>query len=169
MTQVFFSSLNVLIIFLKRASGAHLDRIGSNWRLRAPDTLGEFQRNFKNREHLELIWGSSGSDWIGSDPIGGCELQMLSENFKKIQKNREHLELIWSSYRWDVPTFWTLSAWLAYFLFHAILKNKKTKLEEIGRKWCRTFETNLRYTLLKKLDISKIAVLKEFTNLKTGF
>ena len=56
---------------------------------------------------------------------------MLSENFKKIQKNREHLELIWSSYRWDVPTFWTLSA-LAYFLFHAILKNKKKKLEENG-------------------------------------
>ena len=42
----------------------------------------------------ESIWSSSGSDWIGSDPIGGCELQMLSENFKKIQKNREHLELI---------------------------------------------------------------------------
>ena len=92
---------------------------------------------------------------------------MLSENFKKIQKNREHLELIWSSYRWDVPTFWTLSA-LAYFLFHAILKNKKKKLEEIGRKWCHTFETNLGFTLLKKLDISKIAVLKEFA-LKTGF
>ena len=86
MTQVFFSALNIRIIFLKRASGAHLDRIGSNWRLRAPDTLGEFQRNFKNREHLELLW-------IGSDPIGGCELQMLSKIFNKFQKT----EGIWSS------------------------------------------------------------------------
>ena len=93
MMQVFFSSLNVLSIFLKRASGAHLDRIGSNWRLRAPDTLGEFQINFKNREHLELIWSSSGSDWIGSDPIGGCELQILSKIFNKFQKT----EGIWSS------------------------------------------------------------------------
>ena len=123
--------------------------------------------NFKIFLKTESIWSSSGSDWIGSDPIGGCELQILSENFKKFQKNREHLELIWSSYRWDVPTFWTFSA-SAYSLFHAILKNKKKKLEEIGRKWCRTFETNLRFTLLKKLDISKIAVLKEFT-FKTGF
>ena len=57
---------------------------------------------------------------------------MLSENFKKNQKNREHLELIWSSYRWDVPTFWTLSA-LAYSLFHAILKNKKKKMVKNGR------------------------------------
>ena len=86
MMQVFFSSLNVLIIFLKRASGAHLDRIGSNWRLRAPDTLGEFQKIPKNREHLELIW-------IESDPIGGCELQVLSYNFKHFKKT----ESIWSS------------------------------------------------------------------------
>ena len=49
-----------------------------------------------------------------------------------------------------------------------VLYHFKEQKEEIGRKWCRTFETNLRFSLLKKLDISKIAVLKEFT-FKTGF
>ena len=35
-----------------------LDRIGSNWRLRAPDTLVNFQSISKNRGNLDLIWSS---------------------------------------------------------------------------------------------------------------
>ena len=58
---------------------------------------------------------------------------------------------------------------LKEFTFKAgFLENKKKKLVENGRKWCCTFQTNLGFALLKKLDISKIAVLKEF-RFKTGF
>ena len=98
-----------------------LDRIGSNWRLRAPDTLGKFQK--------------------------------IS---KKPRASGAHLELI----RWDVSTFWTFSA-SACSLFYAILKNKKKKWWKKVENGVPLFETNLRFILLKKADISEIAFLKE--------
>ena len=88
--------------------------------------------NFKKFEKTESIWSSSGAhlDRIGSDRI---QLEAASSRYsRKISKNFKKTESIWSSYRWDVPTFWTLSA-LAYFLFHAILKNKKKKMVKSGR------------------------------------
>ena len=66
--SVFFLSERTYYILKESiwsSSGAHLDRIGSNWRLRAPDTLREFKNILKNREHLELIW--IGLDRIGSN------------------------------------------------------------------------------------------------------
>ena len=91
--------------------------------------------NFKKFQKTESIWSSSGThlDRIRSDRIqleaaSSRYSRKFSKNFKKPRASGAHLELI----RWDVSTFWTFSA-SAYFLFHAIFKNKKKKMVKSGR------------------------------------
>ena len=104
----------------------------------------------------ESIWSSSGSDRIQLEAASSRYSRKISKNFKKQRASGAHTM--------RCVHFLNLQC-ISLFPVSCHFKEQK---DEIGRKWCRTFETNLRFTLLKKLDISKIAVLKEFT-FKTGF